>query len=126
MSGEFCLSCLLGCVALSWPSLCYSKLLLYCCSNSLKVSNLLLLAKNKNPLMKPLTLSKNFPYLLNFPLINYNLVTYLALYKEDTKPHINTLFIPLSPPYSKTSFTLLLISLNISILLHLSYKNISS
>ena len=76
--------------------------------------------------MKPLTLSKNFPYLLNFPLINYNLVTYLALYKEDTKPHINTLFIPLSPPYSKTSFTLLLISLNISILLHLSYKNISS
>ena len=43
--------------------------------------------KNKNPLMKPLTLSKSFPYLLNFPSINSNLVTCLTLYKEEKATH---------------------------------------
>ena len=37
--------------------------------------------------MKPLTLSKTFPYLLNFPSINSNLVTYLTLYKKDQAIH---------------------------------------
>ena len=37
--------------------------------------------------MKPLTLSKTFPYLLNFPSTNSNLVTYLVLYKEDQATH---------------------------------------
>ena len=37
--------------------------------------------------MKPLTLSKTFPYLLNFSSTNSNLVTYLALYKEDQATH---------------------------------------
>ena len=37
--------------------------------------------------MKSLTLLKTFPYLLNFPLTNFNLVTYLALYKEDQATH---------------------------------------
>ena len=56
--------------------------------------------------MKPLTLSKSFPYLLNFPSTNSNLVTYLALY---TKLHTKrgTPSIPLSLPYSETSFILL-------------------
>ena len=48
--------------------------------------------------MKPLTLSKTFPYLLNFLSTNYNLITYLTLYKEDTKPHINTHYSSLSHP----------------------------
>ena len=37
--------------------------------------------------MKPFTLSKTFPYLLNFPSTNSNLVIYLALYKEDQGTH---------------------------------------
>ena len=38
--------------------------------------------------MKPLTCSKTFPYLLNFPSTNSNLVTWL--YVKRTKLHINT------------------------------------
>ena len=37
--------------------------------------------------MKSLTLSKTFSYLLNFPSTNSDLVTYLALYKEDQATH---------------------------------------
>ena len=51
--------------------------------------------KNKNLLMKPLTLSKTFPYLLNFPSTNSNLVTYLTLYKEDQATHYPSLSHPL-------------------------------
>ena len=55
--------------------------------------------------MKSLILLKTFTYLLNIPSTNSNLVTYLVLYKEDQATH--TPSIPLSPPYSKTSFILL-------------------
>ena len=55
---------------------------------ALKAQTFFFLAKKKkNSLMKPLTLSKTFPYLLNFPSTNYNPVTCLALYKEDQATH---------------------------------------
>ena len=57
------------------------------CNSSIKVLEFLLLAKTKNQLRKSLILSKTFPYLLNFPLTNSNLVMYLALYKEDQATH---------------------------------------
>ena len=65
--------------------------------------------------MKPLTLSKTFPYLLNFLLTNSNLVKYLALYKEDQATHQSGIQPFLILNNSETSFTLLHISLNISI-----------
>ena len=54
---------------------------------ALKAKLLFFWLKNKNPLMKPLTLSKTFPYLLNFPSTNSNLVTCLTVYKEDKATH---------------------------------------
>ena len=50
--------------------------------------------------MKPLTLSKTFPYLMNFPSTSSNLVTCLVLYKEDQATHQRVSFslIPLSAP----------------------------
>ena len=51
--------------------------------------------KNKIPLMRLLTLLKIFPYLLNFPSTSSNLVTCLALYKEDQATHHLALSHPL-------------------------------
>ena len=69
--------------------------------------------------MKPLTLSKIFPSLLNFPSTSFNLVTCLTLYKEDQATHQGGSLLS-SPIF--WNFTLLHISLNSSILLHFSYK----
>ena len=69
--------------------------------------------------MKPLTLSKIFPYLLNFPSTSSNLVTYLTIYKVDQATHQEGSLLS-SPIF--WNFTLLHISLNSSILFHFSYK----
>ena len=69
--------------------------------------------------MKPLTLSKKFPYFLNFPSTSSNLVTCLALYKVNQATHQEGS--PLSSPIF-WNFTLLHISLNSFINLHFSYK----
>ena len=57
--------------------------LLYNSSNRLKSQNLFFWLKTKNPQNKLLILLKIFLYLLIFPSTNLNLVTCLALYKED-------------------------------------------
>ena len=88
-------------------------------TEALKAQTFFFWIKNKNSLMKPLTLSKTFLYLLNFPSTNSNLVTYLALYKEDqtthNSPHRYTLSIPLSSSIFWNFIHFSIISLNISI-----------
>ena len=71
--------------------------------------------------MKPLTLSKIFPYLLNFPSTSSNLVTCLALYKEDQATHQGDPS-PLSSPIF-WNFTLLHIFLNSSLQKYLFLKH---
>ena len=76
------------------PNSCSS----YCCTiaaATLKSQTFFFWVKTKNPLMKSLTLSKTFPYLLIFLSTNSNLVTYLALYKEDQATHYPSLSHPL-------------------------------
>ena len=71
------------------------------CDNTTKSLTFFFWLKNKIPLMKPLILSKIFLYLLNFSSTSSNLVTCLALYKEDQATHQGG---SLShPPYSETS-----------------------
>ena len=80
----------------------------YCCTATiavLKSQTFFFQLNTKNSLMKSLTLSKTFLYLLNFPSTNSNLVTYLALFKEDQATHTPSIL--LSPPYFETSFILL-------------------
>ena len=57
------------------------------CDSTIKSLTFFFRLKNKIPLMKPLTLSKTFTYLLNFLSTSSNLATYLALYKEDQATH---------------------------------------
>ena len=57
------------------------------CDSTIKSLTFFFWLKNKIPLMKPLTLSNIFPYLLNFHSTSSNLVTCLALYKEDHTTH---------------------------------------
>ena len=57
------------------------------CDSTIKSLTFYFWLKNKIPPMKLLTLSKTFPYLLNFALASFDLVTYLALYKEDQATH---------------------------------------
>ena len=61
--------------------------LLYSYSSSLKVSNFLLLAKNEKSTNEITYFVKYFSLFAKFPLTNYNLITYLALYKEDQATH---------------------------------------
>ena len=81
----------------------------YCCTAMstatavLKFQTFFFWLKTKNLLMKSLTLSKNFPYLLNFPLTNSNLITNLALYKENQATLTHPLSISLSLSCSEIS-----------------------
>ena len=64
-------------------------------SNTIKVSNFLLLAKKQNLTNETTYFVKIFPYSLNFPSTSSNLVTCLALYKKYQATHHLTLSHPL-------------------------------
>ena len=70
--------------------------LLYSYNSKLKFQTFFFGLKAKDPLKKPLTLPKIFPYFLIFPSTNSSLVTYLALYKEDQVMHITHYYPSLS------------------------------
>ena len=74
----------------------------YCCTAMLattavlKFQTFFFWLKAKNLLMKSLTLSNTFPYLLNFSSTNSNLITNLAIYKENQATLTHLLSISLS------------------------------
>ena len=65
-------------------------------SSSIKVSEFLLLAKTKKPIKEITCFAKNLSLFVDFPFTNSNLVTYLALYKEDQATHNSPHHYPLS------------------------------